>query len=313
MTHNLRRLPSGAAVLNTSTGEWWGIPEGDEADVEAWKAWAATLPPLEANATHSHANHHWSLAMLDEIRNACAGKAGETTAAAARRVVDERAEASRRQIARLESVVGPLDDSGEWEPNEADLRAAADAIAYDDREVDEQGPGGERCRVGPGSRVCVQNGRSVMEDFMLRVALAGPSSQLERCEDASWALRKFAVVTEPWPEKVRRLRDAGISDAMLSPTERLIAKRECECGIREAHVVLWLAGGSEGASWECGFADALGKPIVVAGTPRHPIYGETIEDSLRFDDDATAIAYLRDEAKALRAAARVLRKVEVTK
>ena len=145
--------------------------------------------------------------------------------------------------------------------------------------------------------MCVQNGRSVMEDFMLRVALAGPSSQLERCEDASWALRKFAVVTEPWPEKVRRLRDAGISDAMLSPTERLIAKRECECGIREAHVVLWLAGGSEGASWECGFADALGKPIVVAGTPRHPIYGETIEDSLRFDDDATAIAYLRGVAE----------------
>lgn len=100
MTHNLRRLPSGAAVLNTSTGEWWGIPEGDEADVEAWKAWAATLPPLEANATHSHANHHWSLAMLDEIRNACAGKAGETTAAAARRVVSER-DALKRDVIRV--------------------------------------------------------------------------------------------------------------------------------------------------------------------------------------------------------------------
>lgn len=56
-----------------------------------------------------------------------------------KRHVDERAEASRRQIARLESVVGPLDDSGEWEPNEADLRAAADAIAYDDRAADERG------------------------------------------------------------------------------------------------------------------------------------------------------------------------------
>ena len=136
-----------------------------------------------------------------------------------------------------------------------------------------------------------------MTDHLLRVALAGPSSQLARCEDASWAIRKFAVLCEDWPSKVRRLRDSGISDAILSPTERIVAKRECECGIREAHVVLWLAGGSEGASWECGFADALGKPIVVAGKPRHPIYGETIEDSLRFDDDATAIAYLRGIAE----------------
>lgn len=132
---------------------------------------------------------------------------------------------------------------------------------------------------------------------MLKVALAGPSADLERCEDAAWAIRKFAIVCEDWPRKVRELREAGITDAMLSPAERLVARRECECGIRESNVVLWLAAGSEGASYECGFAEALGRPIVVAGTKRHPIYGETIEDSLRFDTDEMAIAYLRGIAE----------------
>jgi hypothetical protein len=132
---------------------------------------------------------------------------------------------------------------------------------------------------------------------LLKVALAGPSADLSRCESAVWALRKFAIVTEDWPAKVRRNRDANITDAMLSPTERLIARRECECGIRESNVVLWLAAGSEGASYECGLAEGIGRPIVVAGTKRHPIYGETIEDSVRFDTDDMAIAYLRGIAE----------------
>lgn len=135
---------------------------------------------------------------------------------------------------------------------------------------------------------------------MLIVALLGPSADLVRCEDAVFQLRRFAVVAFDWPAQVRDDRDAGITDAMLSPMERIVARNACCEGIRRCHVALWLASPSIGASYESGFADALGKPIVIAGTPRHPIYGETIEDALRFDRDEDAILYLAGIAERMR-------------
>lgn len=135
---------------------------------------------------------------------------------------------------------------------------------------------------------------------MLNVFVAGPSADLERCENAVWRVRVFGIVTFDWPAQVRRTRDAGIQDDTLTMPERQQIKRDCLEGIRKANVVLWLSGGSsEGASYEAGYAEALGKPVVVAGR-LHPIYGDTLTpEGLCFPTDAQALAYLEAVAVAL--------------
>lgn len=44
---NLRKLPSGDAVINTETGETVKCDLDAPQNRRAWMAWAATLPPLE--------------------------------------------------------------------------------------------------------------------------------------------------------------------------------------------------------------------------------------------------------------------------
>jgi hypothetical protein len=130
---------------------------------------------------------------------------------------------------------------------------------------------------------------------VIKIFMCGASAQLERCEEVVFALRRFAIVTTDWPAQVRRDRDAGLTDHDLTRAQREMVKRDCLRGIREADVVLWLAS-SSGAAYEAGYAEALGKPVVIVGPSRHPIYGETVESELRFDRDEDAIAYLADKA-----------------
>lgn len=130
---------------------------------------------------------------------------------------------------------------------------------------------------------------------MLKIFVAGSSSNLRRCEDVIWELRRFAIVTCDWPAKIREKLDAGISDADLTDDEARFFAAEDERGVDECDCLLWLSEGSVGASWEASRANAQGKPVFVSGS-LHALYGRRLPDDCKFANDADAIAALADMA-----------------
>lgn len=134
------------------------------------------------------------------------------------------------------------------------------------------------------------------------VAIAGPSADLPRCIRVRDSLRRLGlVVAYDWIADIEALREQCRFDSDLLPDERIEARRRCLLGVKRSDVVLWLAAHSEGASYEVGFADALGLPIVIAGDYRHPIYGSDgcphWGPDRWFRSDAEAIAWLVEKAR----------------
>lgn len=123
------------------------------------------------------------------------------------------------------------------------------------------------------------------------VAIAGPSRDIARCTRVRDSLRRLGfTIGFDWISQVQRDRDAGRTDADLTIAEREAAGDACLEGIDRAHVILWLADGSEGAAYESGYARAKRKPIVVSGGNPHALYGFRCD--ARFRDDARAIEFL---------------------
>jgi hypothetical protein len=138
---------------------------------------------------------------------------------------------------------------------------------------------------------------------MIRVFVAGPSADLDRCERAVFAVRKFGMVTEDWVAKVRADRDAGLTDHDMTEALALSRANECIAGVERADVVLWLSGGkSEGASLEAGVCIANRIPFVISGPP-HPLYRS--KAALIADDDEEAIECLSGMALLPRFAGRL--------
>ncbi len=106
------------------------------------------------------------------------------------------------------------------------------------------------------------------------VAICGASANLARCARVRDSLRRLGIeIAFDWVAQIERDRAAGRTDDDLSPEERHAAGDACLDGIDRAHVVLWLADGSEGAGIEVGYAFARRKSVIVSGPRTHPIYG----------------------------------------
>lgn len=99
---NLRKLPSGDAVINTETGETAKCDlDAPQKNRRAWMAWVATLPPLESEPASST-----GLDALHECRDVLGAKSAESCIDAARRVVAE-SKAKDEQIAALRRLTQP--------------------------------------------------------------------------------------------------------------------------------------------------------------------------------------------------------------
>lgn len=129
--------------------------------------------------------------------------------------------------------------------------------------------------------------------YLPTIALLGPSSDLERCEDVSWQLRKFACVAFDWTEPLRADRDAGLTDDDLTSAQSIAIRDACFRGIDACDVALWLSDGrSIGAAVEAGYAARRGVPIFISGVP-HPVYRGL---GMVFASDVDALRALNDWA-----------------
>lgn len=125
---------------------------------------------------------------------------------------------------------------------------------------------------------------------MIKIFVGGPSADRDRCRDVITQLRLAgADITHDWVAQMDSFVARGITDADLKFEDAMQIADDCERGVREADVVLWLSSDSLGASHEAGMARALGKTLIVSGPRPHPIYGRT---SVYFSEDAAAVAVL---------------------
>lgn len=123
-----------------------------------------------------------------------------------------------------------------------------------------------------------------------RIYVAGGSSEAKLVSDAMARLREAGwVVTSDWTVPVLARQAAGLVDASLSAEEAARHALGDMEGVRDADV-FWLmapAQKSEGAWFECGYAFALGKRIVISG-PTHNIFATC--SRLRYESHVVALA-----------------------
>lgn len=124
----------------------------------------------------------------------------------------------------------------------------------------------------------------------MKVYIACASRSWQRARRVSDSLRRLGIeVVGDWTQQVEADRAAGRTDDDLTSVERVTIRQACLAGVRAATLVLWLAEPSDGASYEVGYADAKGKPIIVSGAHPHPIYGITADAWLRTDAKAIEV------------------------
>lgn len=106
----------------------------------------------------------------------------------------------------------------------------------------------------------------------LRVYVAGSSSPeglVEARRIMALLCEAGYVITFDWTKDVEENRAKGVFDVDLSRDERARYAREDRRGVQSAHVTVYVtppAGvRSEGAAWELGFAEGLGRLTVVYG------------------------------------------------
>jgi nucleoside 2-deoxyribosyltransferase len=129
--------------------------------------------------------------------------------------------------------------------------------------------------------------------YLPTIALLGPSSDLDRCEDVAWKIRKFAILAFDWPRQMRDDEDAGIHEIDFTEAERIAVRDACFKGIDSADVCLWLSDGkSIGSAVEAGYAARKGVPIFIAGV-QHPVYASL---GMTFRTDDAALMALNDWA-----------------
>ncbi len=103
--------------------------------------------------------------------------------------------------------------------------------------------------------------------------VAAPSEQWSLAAHVITALRVRGVeCSYNWPRQVRADREAGRTDADLTPDQATKIDAACVAGVRRSSVLVWISDGSIGAAVEAGVARGLGIPVVIVGTP-HPIFG----------------------------------------